>query len=91
MNSYSCARDGPIALYRIATRGSSKTATSIPGELQSNIRRNHGIRDVWLLNSVFSGFFRLFERKPLSIGFSAKEAYFNSIFLSRACDSKRKK
>ena len=79
----------PLRCTELLHAGAQKL--QLPGELQSNIRRNHGIRDVWLSNSVFSGFFRLFERKPLSIGFSAKEAYFNSIFLSRACDSKRKK
>ena len=46
----------------------------LPGEFRSNFRRNHGIRDVWLLNSVFSAFFRLFDRNL------ALEAYFNCIF-----------
>ena len=63
----------------------------LPGEVQSSFLRHHGIRDVWLSNSGFSEFFRLFERKPRSIDLSAKDGYFNSIFLSRACDSKRKK
>ena len=62
-----------------------------PGEVQSKFRLNHAILDVWLSNSVLSEFFRLFERKPRSIGLSAKEAYFNCICLSRPCDSMRKK
>ena len=66
MNSYSCARDGLIA--------------QIPPEVQSDFRRHHEIRDVWLSNSAFSEFFRLSERNPRSIGLSAKEAYFNCIF-----------
>ena len=45
----------------------------LPGEFRSNFRRNHGIRDVWLSNSVFSAFFRLFDRNV------ALEALFNCI------------
>ena len=46
----------------------------LPDEFWSNFCRNHGIRDVWLSNSVFSAFFRLFDRNL------ALEAYFNCIF-----------
>ena len=46
----------------------------LPGEFWSNFRPNHGTRDVWLSNSVFSAFFRLLDRNL------ALEAYFNCIF-----------
>ena len=46
----------------------------LPGKFRSNFHRNHGIRDVWLSNSVFSALFRLFHRNL------ALEAYFNCIF-----------
>ena len=52
----------------------------LPGEVQSNSCRNHGIPNVWLWNSAFSEFFRLFESKSRSIGLSAKKSYFNCIF-----------
>ena len=58
----------------------------LPGEVQSNSCRSHGIPDVWLSNAVSSEFFRLFESKSRSIGLSAKKSY-----LSRSCDSMRKK
>ena len=51
-----------------------------PGEFQGNFRRDHGIRDVWLSNSVFSEFFRLFDGKIRSICLSARRKFFNSIF-----------
>ena len=45
------------------------------GEFGANFCRNHGIRDVWLSNSVFSAaVFRLFDRNL------APEAYFNCSF-----------
>ena len=52
----------------------------LPGEVQSNSCRNHGIPDVWLSNSVFLAFFRLFESKSRCIGLSAKKSYLNCIF-----------
>ena len=52
----------------------------LPGEVQSNSCRNHGIPDVCLSNSAFSEFFRLFESKSRSIGLSVKKSYFNCIF-----------
>ena len=52
----------------------------LPGEVQSNSCRSHGIPDVWLSNSVSSEFYRLFESKSRSIGLSAKKSYFNCIF-----------
>ena len=52
----------------------------LPDEVQSNSYQNHGIPDVWLSNSVFSEFFRLFESNPRSIGLSVKKSYFNCIF-----------
>ena len=52
----------------------------LPGEVQSNSCRNHGIPNVWLSNSVFSEFFRLFKSKSRSIGLSAKKSYLNCIF-----------
>ena len=52
----------------------------LSGEVQSNSCRSHGSPDVWLSNSVFSEFFRLFESKSRSIGLSAKKSYFNYIF-----------
>ena len=84
MNSYSYARDRFIALYRFDA-GAQKL--QLLGEVQSNSCRSHGIPDVWLSNSVFSEFFRLFESKSRSIGLSARSQLH---FLSRSCDSKRK-
>ena len=52
----------------------------LPNEVQSNSCCSHGFPDVWLSNSVFSEFFRLFESKSRSIGLSAKKSYFNCIF-----------
>ena len=46
----------------------------LPGEFRGNFRFNHGTRDVWLSNSVFSAFFRLFDRNLALL------AYFNCIF-----------
>ena len=42
----------------------------LPGEFRANFRRNHGTRDVWLSNLVFSAFFRLFDRNLALVGFS---------------------
>mgnify|MGYP000438789627 CR=1 FL=1 len=50
----------------------------LPGEFWRNFRRNHGIRDVWLSNSVFSAFFRLFDRNLALV------AYFICIFFIKA-------
>ena len=82
MNSYSCARDGPIALHRFAARASSKKL-QLPPQVQSNFRRYRGIRDVWLSNLFFFGVFQIIRKKakPRSIGLSAKRSYFNCIFI----------
>ena len=71
INSYSCARDGLIAQNRFGHARAQKL--QLHDEFWSNFRRNRGIRDVWLSNSVFSAFFRLFDRNL------ALKAYFNCI------------
>ena len=52
----------------------------LPNEVQSNSCCSHGFPDVWLSNSVFSEFFRLFESKSRSIGLTAKKSYIICIF-----------
>ena len=61
-------------------------------EVQSNFRRYHGIRDVWLSNLVFAEFFRLFERKlRLALLAWQPKSLISIAFLSRRCDSMRTK
>jgi len=52
-----------------------------------NIRRDPASRAVYFEFCFFPDFFRLFDRKLRFIGLSAKQAYFNSIFLLRPRDS----
>ena len=80
MNGYSYARDGFIGLQWLDARAGAQKL-HLPGEVESNFRRNHGICDTRLSNSIFLGFFRLFVRKPRAIGLSAREPTFNCIFI----------
>ena len=63
----------------------------LPGEVQSNSCRNHGIPDVWLSNSVFSEFFQTVRKQISLYWLVSQKVLFQLHFLSESCDSMRKK